>query len=630
MATHKPINILEAFAAAPPPLDYVLPNMVAGTVGALVSPGGAGKSMLALQLAAQIAGGPDLLEVGELPTGPVIYLPAEDPPTAIHHRLHALGAHLSAEERQAVADGLLIQPLIGSLPNIMAPEWFDGLKCANGKADISVKLVSETGVGTVAAGVAKAKADHIVIAGHDGGTGASPVSSVKHAGSCWEVGLAETQQTLVVNKLRERVVLQVDGQIKTGRDVVIGAMLGADEFGFATAPLVVEGCLMMRQCHLNTCPVGIATQDPQLRKRFKGQPSHVVNYFFFVAQEVREIMAQLGVRRFEELIGRSDLLEQRDDIDNWKAQGVDLARVLYRPQSRPEERRHRLAQKHDLEKSLDAQILAEIDRHIRQGQAVRKTYAIRNINRTVGTQIAHAIVDLYGAQGLADDTVHLTFKGTAGQSFGAFAVPGMTMVLEGDANDYVGKGLSGGRIIVKAGDDFHGKAQENIIAGNTTLYGATSGEAYFNGVAGERFAVRLSGASAVVEGTGDHGCEYMTGGTVVVLGKTGRNFASGMSGGVAYVFDAEGDFESHCNTSMVALERVVAKSEQKRSGDSRTWHLGKTDEELLKELIERHARFTGSKLAAELLEHWSNARARFVKVMPLQYKEALLAGAGRQ
>ena len=504
------------------------------------------------------------------------------------------------------------------------------LKCANGKADISVKLVSETGVGTVAAGVAKAKADHIVIAGHDGGTGASPVSSVKHAGSCWEVGLAETQQTLVVNKLRERVVLQVDGQIKTGRDVVIGAMLGADEFGFATAPLVVEGCLMMRQCHLNTCPVGIATQDPQLRKRFKGQPSHVVNYFFFVAQEVREIMAQLGVRRFEELIGRSDLLEQRDDIDNWKAQGVDLARVLYRPQSRPEERRHRLAQKHDLEKSLDAQILAEIDRHIRQGQAVRKTYAIRNINRTVGTQIAHAIVDLYGAQGLADDTVHLTFKGTAGQSFGAFAVPGMTMVLEGDANDYVGKGLSGGRIIVKAGDDFHGKAQENIIAGNTTLYGATSGEAYFNGVAGERFAVRLSGASAVVEGTGDHGCEYMTGGTVVVLGKTGRNFASGMSGGVAYVFDAEGDFESHCNTSMVALERVVAKSEQKRSGDSRAWHLGKTDEELLKELIERHARITGSKLAAELLEHWSNARARFVKVMPLQYKEALLAGAGRQ
>ena len=504
------------------------------------------------------------------------------------------------------------------------------LKCANGKADISVKLVSETGVGTVAAGVAKAKADHIVIAGHDGGTGASPVSSVKHAGSCWEVGLAETQQTLVVNKLRERVVLQVDGQIKTGRDVVIGAMLGADEFGFATAPLVVEGCLMMRQCHLNTCPVGIATQDPQLRKRFKGQPSHVVNYFFFVAQEVREIMAQLGVRRFEELIGRSDLLEQRDDIDNWKAQGVDLARVLYRPQSRPEERRHRLAQKHDLEKSLDAQILAEIDGHIRQGQAVRKTYAIRNINRTVGTQIAHAIVDLYGAQGLADDTVHLTFKGTAGQSFGAFAVPGMTMVLEGDANDYVGKGLSGGRIIVKAGDDFHGKAQENIIAGNTTLYGATSGEAYFNGVAGERFAVRLSGASAVVEGTGDHGCEYMTGGTVVVLGKTGRNFASGMSGGVAYVFDAEGDFESHCNTSMVALERVVAKSEQKRSGDSRAWHLGKTDEELLKELIERHARFTGSKLAAELLEHWSNARARFVKVMPLQYKEALLAGAGRQ
>lgn len=424
-------------------------------------------------------------------------------------------------------------------------------------------------------------------------------------------------------------MLQVDGQIKTGRDVVIGAMLGADEFGFATAPLVVEGCLMMRQCHLNTCPVGIATQDPQLRKRFKGQPSHVVNYFFFVAEEVREIMAQLGVRRFEELIGRSDLLVQRDDIDNWKAEGVDLTRVLYRPQSQPEEWRHRLSQRHDLEKSLDARILADIGPHIKAGKAVRKTYAIGNINRTVGTQIAHAIVEQYGARGLADDTVHLTFKGTAGQSFGAFAVPGMTMVLEGDANDYVGKGLSGGRIIVRSGVDFHGKSQENIIAGNTTLYGATSGEAYFNGVAGERFAVRLSGASAVVEGTGDHGCEYMTGGTVVVLGKTGRNFASGMSGGVAYVFDADGDFESHCNTSMVSLERVVAKFEQRRSSDSRTWHLGVTDEELLKDLIERHARFTGSKLAAELLAHWSNARARFVKVMPLQYKEALLAGAGR-
>ena len=503
------------------------------------------------------------------------------------------------------------------------------LKCANDKADISVKLVSETGVGTVAAGVAKAKADHIVIAGHDGGTGASPISSVKHAGSCWEMGLSETQQTLVVNKLRERVVLQVDGQIKTGRDVAVGAMLGADEFGFATAPLVVEGCLMMRQCHLNTCPVGIATQDPELRKRFKGKPSNVVNYFFFVAEEVREIMAQLGIRRFEDLIGRSDLLVQRTDIDNWKAKGVDLSRVLYKPDADAEHLRHGALQNHELEKSLDAKILKEIGKDLAAGKKIRKHYEIRNVNRTVGTQISHALVSRFGAKGLPADTVHLSFKGTAGQSFGAFAAAGMTLELEGDANDYVGKGLSGGCIIVRADTDFHGKPEENIIAGNTTLYGATSGEAYFNGVAGERFAVRLSGASAVVEGVGDHGCEYMTGGTVVVLGKTGRNFASGMSGGVAFVFDAEGDFEAHCNTSMVALERVVGAAEQKRTSDKRTWHMGGTDEELLKSLIERHARLTGSRLAAELLSHWSSSRARFVKVMPLQYKVALAARAVR-
>ena len=499
------------------------------------------------------------------------------------------------------------------------------LKCANDKADISVKLVSESGVGTVAAGVAKAKADHIVIAGHDGGTGASPISSVKHAGSSWELGLSETQQTLVANRLRDRVVVQVDGQIKTGRDVVIGAMLGADEFGFATAPLVVEGCLMMRQCHLNTCPVGIATQDPELRKRFKGKPSSLVNYFFFVAEEAREIMAELGMRRFEDLIGRTDLLEQRTDIDNWKAQGVDLSRVLFKPSVAVEKLRHGARQDHGLAKSLDAKILAEIGESIRKGKKVNKTYPICNVNRTVGTQVAHAVVDAFGAKGLPDNTVHLTFRGTAGQSFGAFAAAGMTLELEGQANDYVGKGLSGGTIIVRASADFHGNPQENIIAGNTTLYGATSGEVYFNGVVGERFAVRLSGASAVVEGTGDHGCEYMTGGTVVVLGKTGRNFASGMSGGVAFVFDADGDFESRCNTSMVMLERVVGSSEQKRKSDKRTWHMGKTDEELLKGLIEQHSRYTGSALAAELLEHWASARTRFVKVMPMQYKQALTA-----
>lgn len=501
------------------------------------------------------------------------------------------------------------------------------LKNANEKADISVKLVSETGVGTVAAGVAKAKADHIVISGHDGGTGASPISSVKHAGSAWELGLSETQQTLVLNHLRDRVVVQVDGQIKTGRDVVIGALLGADEFGFATAPLVVQGCLMMRQCHLNTCPVGIATQDPELRKRFKGKPSNVVNYFFFVAEEVREIMAQLGIRKFEDLIGRSDLLEQRDDIDNWKAQGVDLSRVLYRPQASAEMMRHTASQNHHLEKSLDAQLMAQVMPAIESGKPVRVASTIRNVNRTVGTMIAHAIVSKYGAQGLPDDTVTLEFTGTAGQSFGAFASRGMTLVLDGQANDYVGKGLSGGRIVLKTASDFHGAASENIIAGNTTLYGATEGEAYFNGVVGERFAVRLSGASAVVEGVGDHGCEYMTGGTVVVLGKTGRNFASGMSGGVAFVFDGQGDFEANCNTSMVALERVVSAQEQARNSKPETWHLGQTDEELLKTLISRHAQLTGSSLARDLLDHWVSSRARFVKVMPLQYKAALQAAA---
>lgn len=499
------------------------------------------------------------------------------------------------------------------------------LKSANSRADISVKLVSESGVGTVAAGVAKAKADHIVIAGHDGGTGASPVSSVKHAGSSWELGLSETQQTLVINNLRDRVVVQVDGQIKTGRDVVIGALLGADEFGFATAPLVVEGCLMMRQCHLNTCPVGIATQDPELRKRFKGKPSSVVNYFFFVAEEVREIMASLGIRRFEDLIGRSDLLVQRDDVNNWKVEGVDLSRVLYQPEASAQERRHSSRQDHGLEKSLDTKILPQLAAALEKGEPVSIDVEVSNVDRTVGTMIAHAVTERYGAEGLPEGTITLNFKGTAGQSFGAFAVPGMTMRLEGQANDYVGKGLSGGRIVVCASTEFHGQAEHNIIAGNTTLYGATSGQAFFNGVAGERFAVRLSGASAVVEGLGDHGCEYMTGGTVVVLGRTGRNFASGMSGGVAYVFDADGDFESNCNTSMVTLERVTGSEEQRRTGTPEGWHNGQTDEEILKGLISEHARLTGSRLAGELLEHWSSSRSRFVKVMPLQYQAALAA-----
>ncbi len=501
------------------------------------------------------------------------------------------------------------------------------LKNANSRSDISVKLVSETGVGTVAAGVAKAKADHIVISGHDGGTGASPISSVKHAGSCWELGLSETQQTLVLNRLRDRVTLQIDGQIKTGRDVVVGALLGADEFGFATAPLVVEGCLMMRHCHLNTCPVGIATQDPELRKRFKGRPGHVVNYFFFVAEEVREIMASLGIAKFEDLIGRSDLLKQIDVKNNPKASGVDLSRVLWRPEAESAACRHSGAQDHKLEASLDATLLPKLSAAIERGERVELVTEIRNVNRTVGTQISAALVRRWGAAGLPDDTLHLEFHGTAGQSFGAFAAKGMTLDLVGEANDYVGKGLSGARLIVRAPADFHGIRSENIIAGNTTLYGATSGEAYFNGVVGERFAVRLSGAEAVVEGTGDHGCEYMTGGTAVVLGKTGRNFASGMSGGIAFVFDEDGDFESHCNTEMVALERVVSTEEQARMSCRASWHQQESDEELLKRLIGNHWKYTGSALAEKLLAHWASSRARFVKVIPLQYRAVLAARA---
>ncbi|MGE5665160.1 MAG: glutamate synthase-related protein, partial [Betaproteobacteria bacterium] len=415
------------------------------------------------------------------------------------------------------------------------------LKNANDRASISVKLVSEVGVGTVAAGVAKAKADHVTISGYDGGTGASPVSSIKHAGTPWELGLAETQQTLVLNRLRGRIAVQVDGQMKTGRDVVIGALLGADEFGFATAPLVVEGCIMMRKCHLNTCPVGVATQDPALRAKFKGQPEHVVNYFFFVAEEVRELMASLGFRRFEELVGRSDLLDTKRGIEHWKARGLDFSRVFYQP-AMPAEvaRRKSEDQDHGLAKALDHKLIEQSRSALERGERVSFITPIRNVNRTVGTLLSAAVVRRYGNAGLPDDTIHIQLNGTAGQSFGAFLAHGITLDLVGDANDYTGKGLSGGRIIVRCPNDFRGMGTDNIIIGNTALYGATSGEAYFNGVAGERFAVRLSGASAVVEGTGDHGCEYMTGGTVVVLGTTGRNFAAGMSGGNAYVFDEDG------------------------------------------------------------------------------------------
>jgi len=498
------------------------------------------------------------------------------------------------------------------------------LKNANPRASISVKLVSEVGVGTVAAGVAKAKADHVTISGHDGGTGASPVSSIKHAGSPWELGLAETQQTLVLNRLRGRIAVQVDGQMKTGRDVVIGALLGADEFGFATAPLVVEGCIMMRKCHLNTCPVGVATQDPVLRKRFKGQPEHVVNYFFFVAEEAREIMAQLGIRKFDELIGRADLLDMRKGMEHWKAKGLDFSRIFYRPSMPPEvARRHCETQDHGLDRALDHKLIAQAAPALERRERVSFISPIRNVNRTVGTMLSSEVARRYGHDGLPDDTIHIQFQGTAGQSFGAFLAHGITLDLVGDANDYTGKGLSGGRVIVRSPNDFRGFGPEHIIVGNTVLYGAIAGEAYFNGVAGERFAVRLSGASAVVEGTGDHGCEYMTKGTVVVLGGTGRNFAAGMSGGIAYVYDPEGDFASRCNTSMVALEPVVTTQEQQEKVDEAIWHLGETDEFVLRGLIEKHFRHTGSFRAREILHDWPNKRRQFVKVFPHEYRRAL-------
>ena len=509
------------------------------------------------------------------------------------------------------------------------------LKNANAKASISVKLVSEVGVGTVAAGVAKAKADHVTISGYDGGTGASPVSSIKHAGGPWELGLAETQQTLVLNRLRGRIAVQVDGQMKTGRDVVIGALLGADEFGFATAPLVVEGCIMMRKCHLNTCPVGVATQDPVLRRRFTGQPDHVVNYFFFVAEEVREIMAQLGIRRFEDLIGRTDLLDTRRGVQHWKAKGLDFSRIFHRPElpagvawRKSEE------QDHGLQGAIDHKLIEQSKAAIERGERVSFIHPIRNINRTVGTMLSAEVARRYGHAGLPDDTIHIQFQGTAGQSFGAFLARGITLDLVGDANDYTGKGLSGGRVIVRSPNDFRGYGPEHIIVGNTVLYGATGGEAYFNGVAGERFAVRNSGAAAVVEGTGDHGCEYMTRGTVVVLGATGRNFAGGMSGGIAYVYDETGHFPARCNLAMVAAEPLMSAKQQEERVDRAVWHAWgnnppAADEAILRELIERHFRHTGSSRAKEILADWERTRGRFVKVFPHEYRRALqeLSGA---
>jgi glutamate synthase (NADPH) large chain len=502
------------------------------------------------------------------------------------------------------------------------------LKNANPAAAVSVKLVSESGVGTIAAGVAKAKSDHVTISGHDGGTGAAPWSSIMHAGTPWELGLAETQQTLTLNRLRGRIAVQVDGQMKTGRDVVIGALLGADEFGFATAPLVVEGCIMMRKCHLNTCPVGIATQDPALRRKFEGKPEHVVNYLFFVAEEARELMAKLGIRRVADLIGRADLLDTRKGIEHWKAKGLDFSRIFHLPDVPAAHlggpaRHHCETQDHGLDKALDKRLIELARPAIERGEKVTIETPIRNINRTVGTMLSGEIAKRYGHEGLPDETIHVRLAGSAGQSFGAFLARGVWLDLIGDTNDYCGKGLSGGRISVQPSPKFRGEPTENIITGNVALYGAIEGEAFFRGVAGERFAVRNSGALAVVEGVGDHACEYMTGGTVVVLGATGRNFAAGMSGGIAYVLDEAGTFAKYCNTAMVALEPLVAESEQEAKLPRGLWHKGEPDEVIAKRMIERHARYTGSAQAKRILERWSEYRAKFVKVFPNEYRRAL-------
>jgi len=511
------------------------------------------------------------------------------------------------------------------------------LKNTNPDADISVKLGSEVGVGTVAAGVSKARADHVTIAGFEGGTGASPLTSIKHAGSPWEIGLAETHQTLVLNGLRGRISVQVDGGFRTGRDVVVGALLGADEFGFATAPLISAGCIMMRKCHLNTCPVGIATQDPVLRKRFQGKPEHVVNYFFFLAEEVRELMAEMGYRRFDEMIGQMQMLDRRAAVDHWKANGLDFSRLFFKPEAGEGVNIFKCEpQDHHIDDVLDRKLIAEAAPALENGTPVQIETKIANSDRTAGTMLSGAIAKRYGHAGLPDDTVYVKMKGTAGQSFGAWAAHGVTIELEGEANDYVGKGLSGGRLVIYPPAEAKNiKPEASIIVGNTVLYGAVEGECYFRGIAGERFAVRNSGAVAVVEGSGDHCCEYMTGGVVVVIGQTGRNFAAGMSGGIAYVLDEDKTFASRCNLAMVELEPVLAEedaiaSHHHQRGDLESHgrvdvmsDMTRFDAERLHQLIENHVRYTNSDRGREILADWDNYLPKFRKVMPVEYRRAL-------
>ena len=549
---------------------------------------------------------------------------------------HKVDATIAKVRHSTPGVGLISPPPHHDIYSIedLAQLIFD-LKNANTAGKVSVKLVSEVGVGTVAAGVAKARADHVTIAGFEGGTGASPLTSIKHAGSPWEIGLAETHQTLVINRLRGRIAVQVDGGVRTGRDVVVGALLGADEFGFATAPLIAAGCIMMRKCHLNTCPVGVATQDPVLRAKFTGKPEHVINYFFFVAEEVREIMAALGFRTFREMIGQTECLNKDRAIEHWKAKGLDFSKLFYKPAAPKGVAIYNCEkQDHGLERVLDNKLIELAKPALESKRAVKHELAIKNTDRTAGTMLSGEIAKRYGHTGLPEDTIWLTLKGTAGQSFGAWAARGLTLDLVGEGNDYVGKGLSGGKLIVRPNALSGITPEESIIVGNTVLYGAITGECYFRGVAGERFAVRNSGAYAVVEGTGDHGCEYMTGGCVVVLGPTGRNFAAGMSGGVAYVLDEKGDFEAHLNREMVELEAITADPGSlaalaKQNGNvavaltSVMADMRAQDAERLHALIVRHAHYTNSAKAQLILSDWAAWLPKFKKIMPMEYRRAL-------
>jgi len=557
---------------------------------------------------------------------------------------HKVNATIAKVRHSTPGVGLISPPPHHDIYSIedLAQLIYD-LKNVNQKADISVKLVSEVGVGTVAAGVTKARADHITISGYDGGTGASPLTSIKHAGSPWEIGIAETQQTLVENELRSRVVVQVDGGLRTGRDMIVAALLGADEMGFATAPLIAAGCIMMRKCHLNTCPVGIATQDAVLRKRFTGLPEHVINYFFFVAEEARELMAYMGFKTVNEMVGQVDWLDRAEAINHWKAQGLDFTRLFAKSDRSNDTAIYNTeTQDHHLEEILDRSLIEQSQPALDKKQKVSFQSTINNTNRSTGAMLSGEIAQRYGHDGLPEDTINISLTGIAGQSFGAFAARGLTLDLTGEANDYVGKGLAGGRLIIKPPANAAIIPEKSIIVGNTVLYGAIAGECYFRGVAGERFAVRNSGAVAVVEGVGDHGCEYMTGGVVVVIGETGRNFAAGMSGGVAYVLDEDTSFASRCNLAMVDLapipeeeEALAAHGHQAQDLHSHglidlNHHLTEFDAARLRQLIENHKTFTNSSRAAEILDNWDTMLPKFIKVMPVDYRRALLEMEQRQ